>query len=214
LRTIDLETWSRREHYKIYSGFDHPHFGMTANLDVTKFQPLVKQFGYSTTVAIVYLITRTANALPEFRYRIRAGVVVEHEIVHPSTTILAQNDLFSFCFFDYYEDFASFATSSAERIAQAKAHPTLEDTPGRDDLLFMTAIPWVSFTSFMHPMNLTPADSIPRFAWGKIFEESGRLKMPLGVQAHHALMDGVHMGKFYSIIQDYLQQPEVVLVSS
>jgi chloramphenicol O-acetyltransferase len=32
---------------------------------------------------------------------------------------------------------------------------------------FYTAIPWVSFTSFAHPMNLQPADSIPRFAWGK-----------------------------------------------
>ena len=75
----------------------------------------------------------------------------------------------------------------------------------------MTAILWVSFTSFTHPMQLHPADSIPRFAWGKTFEEGKSLKMPLSVQGHHALMDGIHMAKFYSEMEDYLQQPEVVL---
>jgi chloramphenicol O-acetyltransferase type A len=75
----------------------------------------------------------------------------------------------------------------------------------------MTAIPWVSFTSFMHPMHLHPADSVPRFAWGKFFEDGTLLKMPLSVQGHHALMDGIHMGRFYAEVQDYLDHPSLVL---
>jgi chloramphenicol O-acetyltransferase len=39
---------------------------------------------------MVYAITRAANAIPEFRYRIRPGQVVEHEVVHPGITVLAQ----------------------------------------------------------------------------------------------------------------------------
>jgi chloramphenicol O-acetyltransferase type A len=89
--------------------------------------------------------------------------------------------------------------------------PTLKDPPGRDDLLYMTAIPWVSFTSFAHPMRLHPADSIPRFAWGKYFAEGKFLKMPLSVQAHHALMDGIQMGKFYAELQETLHCPHCVL---
>ena len=57
----------------------------------------------------------------------------------------------------------------------------------------MTAIPWVSFTSFSHPIHLAAADSVPRFALGKIIEEGESLKMPLDVQGHHALMDGLHV---------------------
>lgn len=87
----------------------------------------------------------------------------------------------------------------------------MDDDPERDDLLFMSTIPWVSFTSFTHPMKLHPADSVPRFAWGKIFEKTGMLKMPLSVQGHHAVMDGVHMGRFYKKVQDFLLQPENVL---
>jgi chloramphenicol O-acetyltransferase type A len=71
----------------------------------------------------------------------------------------------------------------------------------------MTVLPWVSFTSFSHPMHLHPADSVPRFAWGKFFEDGKRLKMPLDVQGHHALMDGMHMGRFYAEVQDYLDHP-------
>ena len=206
MRYIDMQTWPRRRLFALYSTFDHPHFGLCANVDVTALYPAVKQRGHSLTLAIVYVITRAANAIPEFRYRIRGQQVVEHEVVRPSTTILAKDDLFGFCYFEYVEDFAAFAARATERIAYMREHPTVENEPG-DDALYMTAIPWVSFTAFMHPLNLQPPDSVPRFAWGKIFEEGKLLKMPLSVQAHHALMDGMHVGQFYAKVQDYLLNP-------
>jgi chloramphenicol O-acetyltransferase type A len=211
MRYINLETWSRHEHFKVFSTFDYPHFSMCANVDLTAFYPIVKQCGISFNVATVYVLARAANAIPEFRYRIRGGEVVEHEIVNPSTTILTDEDVFSFCTFDYIENFSEFAARAAEQIAYVKEDPTLKDEPGRDDLLYMTAIPWVSFTSFMHPLHLHPADSVPRFAWGKRFEDGDLLKMPLSVQGHHALMDGMHMGRFYAEVQDYLHHPGSVL---
>lgn len=211
MRYIDMQTWSRGEHFELYSAFDHPHFGMCADVDLTAFLPVVKRLGHSMTIAITHVLTRAANAIPQFRHRIRGAQVVEHEVVHPSITILTGDDLFSFCTFDYSEDYPEFVAAAAERIARVEAHPSLEDEPGRDDLLFMTAIPWVSFTSFMHPMHLQPPDSVPRFAWGKFFEDGESLKMPLAVQAHHALMDGLHVGRFYARVQDDLLHPESVL---
>jgi chloramphenicol O-acetyltransferase type A len=211
MRTVDLQTWTRYEHFKKFLAFDHPHFGMCANIDLTKFYPIVKQSGHSISVAIVYVLARAANEIPEFRYRIRGEEVVEHDVVHPSFTVLSTDDRFGFCMVDYSEDFSGFALRAAERIASVKQNPTLKDPPGHDNLLFMTALPWVSFTSFNHPMHLNPADSVPRFAWGKFFKESKHLKMPLEVQAHHALMDGIHMGRFYTEVQDYFDHPEIVL---
>jgi len=210
MRTIDVQTWSRREHFELFSTYDYPHFGMCANVDLTAFYPAVKQRGYSLTVAIIYVITRASNAIPEFRYRIREGKVIEHEIVNPGFTILVEEEVFSFCTVDYVEDFSAFAAKAAERIAFVKEQPWVHKVL-QDDLLYMTAIPWVSFTSFLHPMQLQPSDSIPRFVWGKFFEEGELLKMPLGVQGHHALIDGLHIGKFYTEVQDYLQQPEAML---
>ena len=211
MRQINLETWPRREHFRLYNKFDHPHFGMCANVDLTRFYPYIKRHGISFTIATVYIMAKTANEIPEFRYRIRPGVVIEHESVHPSTTILVKEELFSFCTFTYVENFSLFASQAAKQIARVKANPTLEDGPEKDELLFMTAIPWVSFTSFMHPMHLQPADSVPRFAWGKFYKDGETLKMPLSVQAHHALMDGFHVGQFFEKAQDYLSHPDIVL---
>lgn len=211
MRYIDMEGWPRRQHFEFFSAFDHPHSSMCANVELTDFYRFVKHSGHSINVAIVYALARAANAIPEFRYRIRAGRVVEHEIVHPSTTILVDEDRFSFCTLDYHGDYATFATSAAEKIAYVKENLTVKDEPGRDDLLFMTAVPWVSFTGVMHPMHLEREDSFPRIAWGKFFQEGNSLKMPLSVQAHHALADGIHIARFYEKVQGYFERPESVL---
>lgn len=210
---INLETWPRREHYKLFNTFDHPHFNMCANVDLTVFYPTLKQRGISLTVGIIYVISRVANAIPEFRYRIHGEEVVEHEIVHPSVTILADDDLFGFCDIDYIEEFSAFEAGATKRIAYVKGHPTLKSDPKQDDRLYMTALPWVSFTSFTHPMQLHLADFVPRFAWGKFFEEGSKLKMPLSAQGHHALMDGIHMGRYYEAVQEYFNQSETVLTN-
>lgn len=212
MRHINLETWPRRTHFEVFRAWDYPHFNMCANVDLTAFCPFVKRNGISFNVAVVYALARGANAVPEFRYRIRGKEVVQHEVVHPATTIMSKNDLFTFCFFNYVEDFPRFAADAAVQIAAVQDNPTLEDEPGRDDYLFMTAIPWVSFTSFMHPLELHPADSIPRFAWGKFFKDGKFVKMPLSVQGHHAVMDGLHVGRFYEEVQKYFDRPDTVLV--
>ena len=160
---------------------------------------------------MVYVIARASNSIPEFRQRIRGDQVVEHEIVNPGFTILIDKDLFTFCAVEYTENFSEFASRAANNVAYVKAHPDLENNAEKDDVLYMSPIPWVSFTSFSHPMQLHPADSVPRFAWGKYFQESETWKMPLSVQGHHAVMDGIHMGRFYETVQDYLHHPEAVL---
>ena len=211
MRDVDLKTWPRRVQFRVFSAFGYPHTSMCANVDLTAFYPVVKQRGISFTVATMYVLARVANEIPEFRYRIRGGEPVEHEVVHPSTTILTGDDLFSFLTVEYAQDFPLFAARAAEQLARLKEQPTIEDEPGRDDLLYMTAIPWVSFTSFMHPIDLNPADSVPRFAWGKFFDDGDSLTMPLSVQGHHALMDGIHIGRCYEQVQDYLHNPLSVL---
>ena len=208
MRYIELDTWPRRTHFEFFNTMHLPHFNLCANVDVTAFYPTVKRCGASFTVAMVYVTARAANAIPQFRQRIREHQIVEHEVVHPSTTILLANDLFTFCPFTYIEDFHAFAAHAAAQIAHIRHNPTLSDEPGQDDQLYMTAIPWITFTGVMHPLHLEPVDSVPRFAWGKYFSEGPRLKMPFSVQAHHGLMDGLHVGRYYATLQDLLDRPE------
>ena len=211
MRYVDMENWPRRRHFDLFSQWDLPHFNLCANVDVTAFRPFLKEYAVSFTLGVMYVIARAANAIPEFRQRIRDGAVVEHDVVHPATTILLDDDTFSFYTVEYAGDLMSFARRGAAQIAHVCEHPTLDDGPEPDSLLFMTSIPWVSFTNILHPLHLNPVDSVPRFAWGKFFEGEGRLQMPLSVQAHHALVDGLHAGRFYEMVQEHLDRPAFLL---
>jgi chloramphenicol O-acetyltransferase type A len=208
MREIDLESWPRRSHFEKFKDWHDPHFNICGNVDLSEFRPAVRDRGVSFTAAVVYLIARTANDIPEFRWRIRGDKVVEHETVHPSATVLVGEDLFSFCNLDFSSDFGQFAEHFVDRIAAVETEPTLAELTERDDLLFMTSIPWVSFTSFSHPIPTVPADSVPRMAWGRFFDAGDRVMMPLSVQGHHALMDGLHVGRYFERFQAYATEPD------
>jgi chloramphenicol O-acetyltransferase type A len=112
----------------------------------------------------------------------------------------------------YTADFSAFRASAADKIEQVKARPRLsEEDQDRDDLIFMTSIPWISFTSLSHPIHMNPVDSVPRIAWGKFNTEGDGLKMPISVQGHHGLMDGLHVAKFLDVVQSLLNTPDKAL---
>ena len=207
MRTIDLDTWHRRDHYEFFCEFEYPHFSLCADVDLSALLPEIKEAKVSFTATIMYLIARTANNIPEFRQRVREGNPIEHDLVHPSATILTKNDLFSFCTVLYTADFMEFAKRAEEEIEQVKEDPYIEEKIQDDSMLFMSPIPWVSFSAFMHPLKLNPTDSVPRFAWGKYKEQGGKVLMPLSVQAHHAVVDGIHVGRYYQQIQELLNRP-------
>jgi chloramphenicol O-acetyltransferase type A len=212
MNEIDLTTWPRKKHFKIFNSYDYPHFNLCANVDISTLYSITKSEGKSLNTTLVYIISKTANDYPEFRWRIRKNKVVEHFIVHPSASVMSSNDLFSFCTMRYHPIYSEFYPKAEATIEYAKQHPTLEDEPGQDDLLFMTSIPWVTFTGIMHPIHMHPVDSIPRFAWGKFSPVNDKILLPLSVQVHHALMDGFHVGRFYQGLQHYLDSPEAWLV--
>ena len=87
-----------------------------------------------------------------------------------------------------------------------KRKPSLSDKPGQDELIYMTAIPWVSFTSFVHPIHMNPVDSVPRIAWGKYYYDGNTIRMPVSVQVHHALMDGQNVAEYFENVETHFKK--------
>lgn len=208
MKYIDMENWKRKDHFNYYKNFDYPQFNICGNVDITTFYHYVKEQGLPFFVSLVYAASKTANSIEEFRLRIRGDKVVEHEKVSPSFTLLVEEEVFSFCTSNYEEEFETFKDQTLKQMDLVKQNASLEDELGRDDFLFITSTPWISFTSLSHPIQMNPEDSVPRIAWGKYFEEGGRIKLPLSVQAHHSLIDGIHMGKFFNRFQELLDDPK------
>jgi len=212
MKEINFTNSHRKAHFDFFNSMNHPHFNITANVDITNFLPFLKKEKLPITPSIVYLISRVANEIPEFRWRIQEGKVVEHEMVTPSFSVFTEvADVFSFCAVEYEKDARSFIKKAFEKSEEMKKNPSFKDEEDRDDFIFLSSIPWVSFTGFQHAMRNHPADSVPRFVWGKFFEMNGRMMMPLSVQVHHAVVDGRHVGRFFQMVEEVGNQTELFL---
>lgn len=214
MKTIPFTSSHARKHFDYFRAMDQPHFGITANVDITEFLELVRASAeLRFTPAIVYLIARTANEIPQFKRRIREEKVVEHDFVRPSFAVPTKGeDAFSFCTVTYNPDPWIFHQAAVDQMEKMKNNPSFEDEEGMDDYLFLSTFPWASFTSVQHAMPSALGDSVPRIVWGKYFKVGDKVMMPLAVQAHHAVVDGSHLGKYYQLIQRYLRDAEAVFL--
>ncbi|HEY8205376.1 MAG TPA: CatA-like O-acetyltransferase [Pyrinomonadaceae bacterium] len=210
---LDLDSWPRRSLFEFYRNFDKPYFNVCTRLDVTNLlAALSSRKGISVTLTYHYFALRTANEIEPFRYRLRQGRVVVHDVVHGGTTILLPDESFGLAYFEYERDFAKFHEAASRAVTQALEADgglKLEDTD--DDRLHFTTLPWVSFTSFSHARNWRREESATKIAFGKFAEENGRTWLPISVEVHHALMDGLHVGRFLSQMQEALLKPEACL---
>ncbi len=205
---IDLEHWKRKEHFQFFYRMDYPQYNICANLDATNFLQFVKSRELSFYYAMVYAATHAANQIEEFLYRIREGRVIRHDRVHPSFTDLngGADDLFKIVNVEMKEDIFEFVKCAADQSRGQTAYFPFEVMAGRDDFIYITCIPWVSFTHLSHTVTLNRDDATPRISWGKYFTENGRVLLPFSVQVHHALADGVHVGRYLGKLQKLMDE--------
>lgn len=210
---IDRTAWKREEHFQLFSKMDYPLFNICAPLDITTFYTFVKQQKEPFFIAFLYLAVKAANRIEEFRSRVRADGIYLHDTVHPSFTVMGADDLFGFCYADFSEEYSRFKGDAVEAMENAKNRGGLDENVRRDDYLYITCIPWISFTSISHPVSLSQTDSVPRISWGKYEDREGRKWIPLSVSLHHGLADGFHTGRYFQLLQEYLDHPEPHLMT-
>lgn len=210
---LDIESWKRRDQFYFFKEYDHPFFNICANVDVSRLHRFVKDQNTSFFKASLFLSLKSANNVEPFRYRLKNDEVVIYETIHAGSTVLNDDETFSFCYFDYFESYRQFEQNAANvLIAHRQKATKLHPQEDRDDLIHYSMIPWISFSSFAHARRFHTQDSIPKMVFGKFHEMNGKLKMPVSVEVHHALMDGIHVAKFFDNFQKLLNDPENSLV--
>lgn len=205
MKIIDPATWSRRSQYAFFRNLVEPHFSVTSNVDVTPVIKKIKSKEISAFNACLYGIMVAANAVPEMRMRFRGDTVVEHETVHASTTMPIDDDNFAFCGIKFTPDWSEFDRRCHKELTRAKSQNELkEHIENADEWIFLSCLPWLRFTALSNPHNGLD-DCIPRISWGKFFEQNSIWLMPVSIQVHHALVDGVHVGRFFQLLGDNIK---------
>lgn len=211
-RYIDTETWSRRHLFRLFSEYDAPSFNICADVDATNLLDFTRARRLSFFVTYHYLSAKAANEIEPFRYRLRGGRVLVHERVDAGAVLLLADESFTFVYFDFTEDFNAFHEKSVAIVERARVEPPpLDAREERDDLIYHSVIPWVSFTSISHARDSRRQSGIPKISFGKYRDAGERVLMPVSVEVHHALMDGLHVGRYFERLQSYFEDPASAL---
>jgi chloramphenicol O-acetyltransferase type A len=207
MKYLDLANWSRRELFEFFIDYTNPYFNICTRIDVTKLVTFVRERQTKISLALHYFALRIANEIEPFRYRLKDRQVIIYDVVNGGTTVLLPNESFSYAYFDYQRDFEKFVSDMGKAVDELRSGSGALKPTMRDDVIYHTTLPWISFTSFAHARNKSRGESIPRFVFGKFTQENGRLMMPISVEVHHALMDGLHVGRFFNQLEEALADP-------
>lgn len=205
----------RAEAYRHYRGLSQPRWSLTTRVDVA---PLLAQLpawrqalpGLTAFVAYHHAVIRAANAIPQLRQRlVEGGDALEWDSIDGTPTVLRPDDSFAvarLAFSLRLRDFAPAALSSVAAAAVAGGPLGFVAQPQGE--LHMTTLPLVAFTAFNHARTGGFDDATPAIAMGRFTPEGSRTWMPLNVEVHHALVDGVHVGRFVQALESLLAAPD------
>jgi chloramphenicol O-acetyltransferase type A len=213
---LDFANWPRRSAFDFFRAFDIPSFNVCTKIDVTRLKRAVKEVGNGTlSLAYHFIAIRLANEIAPFRYRLDGERVLVHAQVHGSTTVLRADESLGFATLEYQPDFGHFAALGASSLALAgQSKVPLEPSKHGTATIHLTTLPWIHFSSYSNARQWGPNDSIPKIAFGRIDNDGGRCWMPLSVEVHHALMDGLHVGQFIEAFESAVQDPLAILTTT
>ncbi|MDQ9091492.1 CatA-like O-acetyltransferase [Pseudoalteromonas haloplanktis] len=200
---IDLTTWPREQHFSLFKEFTQPYFNVCVQLDVGALYQSCKVQQCSFFHAYIYAALQASNTYQPMLLRIIDNQPWQLATQRASVVELADDNTFRFSYLLQQSSFADFQEHASAVSLAAKQQPLFSEafscTEGQADLLHISVLPWLDFMSFSHAFNQTDNFGIPKLVFGKFNAKTG--KMPLSIDVHHALMDGLHVAKFVEQLQ-------------
>ena len=196
-RMIDMATFPRRAHFEHFRAQTYPYVGVTQMVDVTDLVRFCKAQGCSFYLTFIHAVALAADGVAEFRQRMHDGGVALYDACPTSHTEPLPDGTYCYCTLRHHMPFGEYIRYAEETRALYRQRGTIEEDDDVESMYFISALPWLHYTALLQPV-MGGEDSNPRITWGKYEQDAqGRLMMPVTVLAHHALVDGLHLGRFY-----------------
>ncbi len=201
-KEVDIENWKRKEHYSVYRTALKCGFSLTIKLEIAPVIQFIKAKNYKLYPVMIYLIAKAVNTHAEFKMAKKGEKLIVWDRVDPVFTILhPETETFSALSTAYDDDLTVFLAQYNE-IYKAYEHDlSFSPAPMPENHFNISALPWVNFEAF----NLNIADFTdyfpPSFTLGKYQKVGEEVFIPLAIQVHHAVCDGIHVGKLIDTLQ-------------
>ncbi|NUL35551.1 type A chloramphenicol O-acetyltransferase [Kosakonia sacchari] len=201
--TVDLSRWARKEHYEAFQTFAQCTFSQTVQLDITALLKHIKAVGWKFYPTLIFLLAKIANRHAEFRMAIKDNELVIWNDIHPCYTIFHdETETFSSLWSHYDGDIHHFLNIFSEDVTRYRNNLSyLPKEETRENVFYVSANPWVSFTGFN--INIANMQNFfaPMFTIGKYYQQGEKVLLPLAVQVHHAVCDGFHVARLINELQ-------------
>jgi chloramphenicol O-acetyltransferase type A len=207
-RFLDVEGWSRRDAFRFFMAYEQPFFNVCAEVELGPTLAWCRARGASSSLACWYVCLLAINAVEPMRYRLRGDQVWVHDQLSVATTVLNEDETFRFCYLPYADSFAAFCASAQAAMASEEA--PMDGRPEEDALIHGSTLPWLRFTSVAHARRIGPAaDSTPKVVFGRYTKRpDGGASVPVSIEVHHALMDGLHVARVFEALEQRFMEPE------
>ena len=207
-KKIDIDNWSRKNIFHLFKEYEDPFFNITANIDATELFLHCKKTKESFFLSTLFASNKTVNSIDNFKMRIKDDEVILYDTIHCGSTVLHDDQSFTFCYFEFFEDRIEFLQKGKKTLEKHLANPFLDPGLNQLDMIHHSTLPWIHFTQFKHARRgKGQQDSIPKITFGQAKEtSSGRYELPISVAVNHALADGFHVGQFFDKIQNEFTQ--------
>ncbi|MDX1829878.1 MAG: CatA-like O-acetyltransferase [Lutibacter sp.] len=207
MKEFDVANWNRKPQFEFFKSYEDPFFNVTANLEVTNLYNFCKKHNLSFSLACIFVALKSINEIDEFKLRIQNNKVYSFEKVDIGSTILNDDNTFSFCYYNYNPSIFEFDKAGKQVIENHKKGIVFEPKEEMLNLVHCSTLPWISFTGFKHARKGDEAEKgIPKIIFGKLFEENQIKKIPFSVEASHALMDGYHVALLFDKMQQFINE--------
>ena len=206
MKTIDINNWKRKEHFNFFSKMASPFFGIVTEVDCTECYQNSQDSGKSFFANYLHKSMIAVNATEELKYRIIDNEIVVFDTINAGATIGREDGTFGFVFMNFSNDFEAFNAELQKEIEAVKNSTglRLNNDDLKTNLIRHSTVPWYSFSGLLHPTNFDPKESVPKITFGKFSIRDGRKMLPVSVEAHHGLVDGLHLANYLQEFQNQL----------
>ncbi|MCP9610675.1 CatA-like O-acetyltransferase [Coprobacter tertius] len=203
MERFDVSQWPRKKTYELFKDYADPTFNLTTNVEVTRLYKDCVENKRSFFLSSYYYLLKAANEVTEFRLRIIDDEIWDIGNLDGASIVSRGNGDISFIYFQNQPTFEEFMEDASRRLHVHLQQDGHDPESFRRNLILHSVLPWVSFTSVKHPhKDLKDAD-MPRITNGKLIKDKNRIWMPTNVEAHHGLMDGYQMSRFFDKLETY-----------
>jgi chloramphenicol O-acetyltransferase type A len=207
---VDPANWARKPYYDFFSTYDNPFFGIVSELDVTQTYQYIRDNGIKFFPATLFLSSLVANSILNFRYRVVDQEIHLFDEIHTAATLARKDGSFGFSWISFTQQFDVFLRAYNAELSEVQNSIGIRanEDAYRADGIHYSSLPWIRFTGLSHARSFKTQDTVPKISFGKMEQVGRKRTLPISIEVHHGMMDGLHVAQFTERFQEALLAPQ------